>query len=86
MRGRPGSSCPKGYLVSNTEFTETPICTASRQYQKLKIDELGTQSLDEVEYKNFINKMQSVFHYFEQYKNLPVIAIDSEGEYNIYTN
>ena len=30
--------------------------------------------------------MQSVFHYFEQYKNLPVIAIDSEGEYNIYTN
>ena len=51
MRGRPGSACPKSYLVSNTEFTEQPICTASRQYQKLKIDELNTFSLHETEYK-----------------------------------
>jgi hypothetical protein len=39
--GSPGSTCPKGYLVSNTEFTEKPICTASRAYQKLKTQELG---------------------------------------------
>ncbi len=45
-RGRPGSACPKGYLVSNTEFTEQPICTASRQYQKLKLDQLKTFKLD----------------------------------------
>ena len=51
MRGRPGSACPKGHLVSNTEFTEQPICTASRQYQKLKIEELAAQNLDELEYK-----------------------------------
>ncbi len=51
MRGRPGSACPKGHLVSNTEFTETPICTASRQYQKLKIEQLETLNLDEIEYK-----------------------------------
>jgi len=51
MRGRPGSACPKGHLVSNTEFTEQPICTASRQYQKLKIDDLATKNLDEQEYK-----------------------------------
>ena len=51
MKGRPGSACPKGHLVSNTEFTEEPICTASRQYQKLKIDELNTFSLHETEYK-----------------------------------
>src|SRR3989338_11023486 len=38
--GRPGSACPKGFLVSNREFTELPICTASRQYQKLKLDQL----------------------------------------------
>ncbi len=37
---RPGSACPKGHLVSNTEFTEKPICTASRQYQKLKLENL----------------------------------------------
>jgi len=51
MRGRPGSACPKSYLVSNTEFTDQPICTASRQYQKLKIDQLNSLSLDEQEYK-----------------------------------
>jgi hypothetical protein len=51
MRGRPGSACPKGHLVSNTEFTPEPICTASRQYQKLKIDQLEALNLDENEYK-----------------------------------
>ena len=50
-KGRPGSACPKSYLVSNTEFTQQPICTASRQYQKLKIDELNKTELDPVEYK-----------------------------------
>lgn len=38
--GRPGSPCKKKYLVSNTEFTAEPICTASRQYQHLKIKQL----------------------------------------------
>ena len=51
MRGRPGSACPKSHLVSNTEFTPQPICTASRQYQKLKIDQLNTLNLGESEYK-----------------------------------
>lgn len=39
-KGRPGSPCHKRYLVSNTEFTKDPICTASRQYQQLKIKQL----------------------------------------------
>ncbi|MCB9495651.1 MAG: hypothetical protein H6686_02060 [Fibrobacteria bacterium] len=39
--GKAGSACPKGFLVSNTEFTEKPICTASREYLAHKIDELG---------------------------------------------
>jgi len=51
MRGRPGSACPKSHLVSNTEFTAQPICTASRQYQKLKIDQLNGLDLEEIEYK-----------------------------------
>lgn len=38
--GKPGSACPKGYLVSNTEFTKVPICTASRAYQRRKLDAL----------------------------------------------
>ncbi len=39
-KGRPGSPCHKRYLVSNTEFTKELICTASRQYQQLKIKQL----------------------------------------------
>jgi hypothetical protein len=39
--GKPGSACPKGYLVSNTEFTKVPICTASRAYQRRKLQTLG---------------------------------------------
>lgn len=39
-KNKPGSPCPKGFLVSNTEFTEVPICHASRVYQKKKLREL----------------------------------------------
>ncbi len=38
--GKPGSPCPKGYLVLNSEFTDIPICLASRAYQKRKIEHL----------------------------------------------
>ena len=55
--GRPGSSCPKQYLVSNTEFTEKAICTASRQYQRLKIKELETIKLSASEHKNALGKI-----------------------------
>lgn len=44
-KGRPGSPCLKKYLSSNTEFTEQPICTASREYQNLKIKQLEAQKL-----------------------------------------
>ena len=41
--GKPGSTCPSQFLkLYNTEFTDKPICVASRQYQKLKIKELDT--------------------------------------------
>lgn len=48
---RPGSSCPKKFLSSNTEFTDEPICTASRQYQNLKLKELDTLDLNEEAYQ-----------------------------------
>ncbi|MXV16751.1 hypothetical protein [Hufsiella ginkgonis] len=49
--GRPGSPCTKKFLCSNTEFTEAPICTASREYQYLKINELNEQQgLSEAEF------------------------------------
>ncbi|MEP2670214.1 MAG: hypothetical protein ABJH04_14525 [Cyclobacteriaceae bacterium] len=50
-KGKPGSPCTEKYLVSNTEFTKEPICTASRVYQKRKIAQLKEQGLPEQEYK-----------------------------------
>ncbi len=44
-KGRPGAPCTKKYLVSNTEFTTEPICTASREYQHKKIKELESLGL-----------------------------------------
>ena len=44
---RPGSPCYKKYLTSNTEFTELPICTSSRQYQDLKRNQLAGVSITE---------------------------------------
>ena len=55
--GRPGSVCPKEYLSSNKEFTETSICTASRQFQRKKIKELDQEYLTETEYKNSFEKI-----------------------------
>lgn len=48
-KNRPGSPCTKKYLCTNTEFTEQPICTASRQYQNLKIKALKALSLPDKE-------------------------------------
>ena len=56
-KGRPGSSCPKKYLLNNTEFTEKPICTASYKYQRLKIKELDNELLFPKEYKTKFDKI-----------------------------
>lgn len=48
-KGKPGSPCPKGFLEANTEFTEQPICTASSQYQLLKLDQISRMDAGESE-------------------------------------
>jgi hypothetical protein len=52
-KGRPGSPCYKKFLAFSTEFTEKPICTASRQYQNLKVKlfndgKVSRHELDEI--------------------------------------
>jgi hypothetical protein len=48
--GRPGSRCVKGYIkLFNTEFTSEPICTASRQYQQLKLEHLKDEGLTDAQ-------------------------------------
>ena len=57
LKGRPGSSCPKKYASLNTEFTEQVICTASRQYQNLKLKELDELGLDKQTYEREFNRI-----------------------------
>ena len=45
---KPGSPCGKGFIMLfNKEFTNTPICTASRQYQQLKLQNLPHENLSD---------------------------------------
>ncbi|MDF1671952.1 MAG: hypothetical protein P1U41_00470 [Vicingaceae bacterium] len=58
QEGKPGSTCPRQYLkLFNTEFTEQPICLSSKQYQKLKIEELDKKNLPDLEYQKAYNKI-----------------------------
>jgi hypothetical protein len=54
---RPGSPCYKKFLTSDTEFTEIPICTASRQYQDLKEKQLTSALIDAEEMKAQLEKI-----------------------------
>ncbi|BAV06015.1 hypothetical protein SAMN05421788_10687 [Filimonas lacunae] len=58
-KGRPGSPCMKKYLSADTEFTEAPICTASRQYQHLKIKQLEEKNLSPEEYQKALQNITS---------------------------
>ncbi|MEO9477892.1 MAG: hypothetical protein ABJG41_20280 [Cyclobacteriaceae bacterium] len=51
LDGKPGSPCTEKYLVSNTEFGEEPVCTASRSYQKKKLAALENENLEPEDYK-----------------------------------
>ncbi len=40
---KPGSICQKTHVRFNTEFTEIPICTGSRNYQRRKLQHLAEE-------------------------------------------
>jgi len=58
-KGRPGSSCPSQFLkLFNKEFSDKPICLASRQYQKAKIKELDAKKdISEEQHSKEYNKI-----------------------------
>lgn len=58
-KGRPGSPCTEKHLVSNTEFTKDPICTASSAYQRRKIEQLKEMNLPTSEYESQVNDVVS---------------------------
>ncbi len=57
QRHTPGNPCPKKYAALSNEFGEPTLCTASRKYQKLKIEELKNSGLSEFEFKQEYDKV-----------------------------
>jgi hypothetical protein len=55
--GNPGSTCPKRYIALNTEFTGKGICTASRQFQKKKIESVSSSNLTDDEQARQYNEI-----------------------------
>lgn len=76
--GRPGSPCTKKYLVSNTEFTDEPICTASRQYQSLKIKQLQGMDLPAGEIDFLIQKVMEKSCLCEDLASSPFAGNEAE--------
>jgi len=56
-KNRPGSPCYKKFLAFDTEFTEKPICTASREYQNLKIKQAREKFPEAKEYEAEVLKI-----------------------------
>jgi hypothetical protein len=50
-KGTPGSQCRKGFLQNNTEFSETPVCKASRFYQERKLKQIEESDASEEQKK-----------------------------------
>lgn len=49
-QGKPGSACPKRYACLNNEFEGDALCTASRQYQRKKIEQIKNEDLTQEEF------------------------------------
>ena len=56
-KDRPGSSCPNKFIALNNEFKESGLCTASREYQYLKLKELDSLELSSEEKVQKHNKI-----------------------------
>ena len=76
-KGKPGSPCEKKFLCSNTEFTKDPICTASSQYQRLKVRQLEEMDLSPDELKSRLGKVYVKTCLCE---DLAATALNNNGE------
>ncbi len=56
-KGNPGSACTKKFLLSNKEYSDKPLCTASISFLNKKIEELKETITDPEEFKNEFGKV-----------------------------
>lgn len=55
--GNPGSNCTKRFLVSTKQYSEKAMCTASKTYIKIKLNELEAENLSPEAYKKQYDKL-----------------------------
>jgi hypothetical protein len=55
--GNYGFPCTKKYLALTPVFTDEGTCTASKEYQKMKIQELKEQNLSEMDFEKQLGKI-----------------------------
>ena len=55
-KNRPGSPCYKKFLSFSTEFSAKPICTASREYQNLKLKDYAEGKTSQLEMDEVLEK------------------------------
>jgi hypothetical protein len=58
-RGKPGSPCIRGFLGLDSEFSEVPICRASRLYQRKKSEQVATLNLTPEALKASLREIRS---------------------------
>ncbi|MBI4824958.1 MAG: hypothetical protein HY807_00850 [Nitrospirae bacterium] len=75
LDGRAGSPCGKGFLKFNTEFTEKPICLSSRQYEKLKLEQISGLDITDEEKKKMIENVVNKECICDQLGNGCLIAL-----------
>lgn len=76
QHSKPGSPCTEKHLISNTEFTNEPICTASRAYQRRKIAQLQSLNLTPAEYNRQLQEVVSKECLCMGLTNAAIIAYD----------
>lgn len=76
--GKAGSACTKKFLSSNTEYTEKVICTASKKYQTIKLNELKQENLSSSEFAEKANKITEKACLCEGLANAAFINYDIE--------
>ncbi len=78
--GRPGSPCPKHFLASNTEFTERPICLASKRYQKRKLEEIDSMAVSDLEKQRLRGKVVEKICICDHLGNGALVALGIANE------
>ncbi len=75
---KAGSSCPKKFLVSNSDYTKQSICTASKKYQTIKLNELKLEDSNSDGYSEKLDHITAKTCLCEGLSNAALIKNDIE--------